>query len=51
MFWFIKFRKSKCAQCGTELKETFYEWGGKKFCCQECKKAYRKERKRGGKCH
>jgi hypothetical protein len=45
------FGKPKCAQCGMELKETFYEWRGKKFCCQDCKRAYRVGSKKGGKCH
>lgn len=45
------FGKPKCAYCGMELGKVFYEWEGKKFCCQECKKAYRKGSRGGGKCH
>jgi len=46
------FGKQKCAQCGMELGDKFYEWKGKKFCCEECKKAYIMKNKKGeSKCH
>ncbi len=48
------FGKSKCEQCGMELKPDAQEWSwkGKKFCCDSCKQSYRHGKSKcGGCCH
>jgi len=53
MVSFFGFGKKKCPVCSMELKPEMqtYEWEGKKFCSQECKRNYRVGKKSGGSCH
>ncbi|MBI2545536.1 MAG: hypothetical protein HYW22_03015 [Candidatus Aenigmarchaeota archaeon] len=41
----------KCPVCGMKLGQDVYEWEGKKFCSQECKRSYRVGNKGEKSCH
>jgi len=49
--------KEKCADCGMKLTSEMevYEWEGKKFCCEDCKRKFRVKsntgKSSGARCH